>query len=121
MPANPPDPTSETPSFRPLGDRYTCAGQTFRITKRIEDVAIAEGEGRHDFEVFIVQRNKGGMIGKSVIEPAEAVPAASKWGMHGWSYAANDRERAEAKFDQLCIDRGHVKPVAVRSRRPLTA
>jgi hypothetical protein len=65
---------------------------------------IAVAQGKHDFEVIIVQSHNGrefttkdGQLVKA--QPAEFPPSSEQWGAKGWTY--RDIESAQIKFNEL--------------------
>jgi len=89
-------------TYKTLPGTYRQAGREFTITKRKGDIAFAEcSDPSGGFEVFRVHRHDGREISGKRIEPAEFIPSANQWGSHGWSFLPSERDRAEAKFDEL--------------------
>lgn len=64
--------------------QYTKDGIERRIIHRSGNIAIAQG--KHDFEVIIVQSHNGRIIVGKECPPAEYAPHSEQWGSKGWTF-----------------------------------
>lgn len=95
---------SETIEYLPLPDTYKDHSMTFRLVKRVGDVAMfaagAEGFEPLEWEVMVIQRRKAGKLPDGTMSVArEKVPSPEQWGTCGWTYTT--KEPAENRFAML--------------------
>lgn len=82
----------------------------FKQIKRSGDIAIYEKKDGEIifYEVIVIQRHNGRtMPGGVFVEPAEFYPGDSSFGLYGWCFAANQKERMELKFNELVERKNH--------------
>jgi len=93
--------------MRPLGEIYRANGSTFKVLKRIGDVAIAEETGKRWplYEVFIVQKQKAGEVFGKMVEAKELPPSNGMFGMCGWQWPVKFKDKAWAKFEEEVLKR----------------
>ena len=91
--------------MEPLGDTYRANGSEYKILKRIGQVCIAEEMNTEypQYEVFIVQHQKGGakLPGGGITKAKELVPSNSQWGLYGWSRPSTFKDKSWQKFREL--------------------
>jgi hypothetical protein len=102
-------------TYNPLKTEFTHKGFKFNQLYREGDFAIfhriALQNSIHPhtqdmgFEVVVIKRHDGYVIGGVKLEPAETYPCSSQWGSYGWTY--RDLYSAELRFSKLV--KGEIK------------
>lgn len=93
--------------YLPLPDTYKDHSLTFRLVKRIGDVAMfaawADGHEPREWEVMVVQKQKAWVSpSKKAYPPTEKVPGPEQWGKYAWTYTT--KEPAEHRFAMLIAE-----------------
>jgi hypothetical protein len=98
----------EGDGMKAFPERFNSDGFAFRLIWREGRVALLgkrKSEWRPEivlWEVVLIQRVGDHTFPNGRIVPAhEAMPQPSDWGRSGWSFTADDRAGAEARFREL--------------------
>lgn len=105
-----------------LPEAFRSKGHDFKQLLREGRVALYQltsDHGRTSLEVVVIQAHDGRIIQGTPVMPAEFMPSTYSWGSLGWSYKDTERERADAKINELCVKFGTRKPTPARRRVPL--
>lgn len=108
--------------MKTLATNFTKWGEEFVQLQREGRVALYSRTkpGRAaDFEVIIVQQYPAYEMNGVAMPATEAFPSSNSWGEKGWTYTADDRAGADARFHALCVRFGTRKSVPVRRRSPI--
>jgi hypothetical protein len=101
---------NETPKeYKILEPTFTKNGFLFQQVQREGDIAIYHKVAQRGplhvhtadagFEVVVISRHNGYVLGGATIEPAETLPSSEQWGTKGWSYKF--LHPAQLKFSEL--------------------
>lgn len=85
---------------------FRKGGFDFTVEAREGDaVLLRKAAGNYvGWEVAIVDRHHGIMMGGRRVEPSEFLPSSEQWGAKGWTYS--DRESAVKKFQEVASTQG---------------
>lgn len=88
--------------------RGSQKGYSFRCLKREKNIAIYEKmaeDGDSYYELVIVKHHNGLKFGDSIVPPSEFYPSDNQFGLDGWCYRKDQKEKMEEKFQKLLIEK----------------
>jgi hypothetical protein len=86
--------------MKPIETEIIYQGRTLKQLKREGMVAIYD-QGLYSYEVIVIRIKKDGETFGKFYPEHEIYPSSEQWGIYGWTYRPDEREKAEKKFASL--------------------